>query len=296
MYVPPGPVTGVLGLPGTGKTFIALCAGFEMAEELQLDVVANFSLNARALYYYFLGHGYTWLLSRLLHGGIKVRSCANGSELRLIEFMQEKGTLYLIDEAGVYLNARNFKNIPLDFLSDLAQIRHDSRRLFWISQYKDQVDKNLRELSASYIVAECPTRYSHKLKNTELLSKYYRIFTAKNYDVFEKKILSGALTGAKAAINSARLADKVIMGSLSEYDRLLFKAYGSFLRVEDTPTLQFPLSTWSKSTVIVNHVNHDSDSMTRERWRELLSRAARRERAAGVARSLSERSREASVW
>ena len=110
MYVPPGPITGVLGLPGTGKTFIALIAGFEMAEELQLDVVVNFSLNARALYYYFSGLGYTWLLGRLLQGGIKVRSCAEGSDLKLTEFMQETNTLYLIDEAGVYFGFLNIKN------------------------------------------------------------------------------------------------------------------------------------------------------------------------------------------
>ena len=294
MYVPPGPITGVLGLPGTGKTFIALIAGFEMAEELQLDVVVNFSLNARALYYYFSGLGYTWLLGRLLQGGIKVRSCAEGSDLKLTEFMQETNTLYLIDEAGVYLNARNFKNIPLQFLSDIAQIRHDSRRLFWISQYKEQVDRNLREMSASYIVADCPTRYSHKLKNTELVSKYYRIFTAKNYSVFEKKILSGALTGAKAAINSARLSDKIIVGSLTEYDRLLFKAYGSFLRVEDKPTMQFPLTSWRKSAVFVSQSNSIDN---RDRWRKLLAADARKERVAGGARSLSERRREASsVW
>lgn len=299
MYVPPGPITGVVGLPGSGKTFIALTAGFEMAEELHLDVIANFSLNARALYYYFLGQGYTWLLSRLLHGGIKVRSCAEGSELRLSQFMRETNVLYLIDEAGVYLNSRNFKNIPLDFLSDLAQIRHDSRRLFWIAQYRSQVDRTLRELTASYVVAECPTKYSHKLKNTELVGKYYRIFTAKNYDIYDKKIASGSLTGLKATLNSMRLSDKVIMGQLTDYDRLLFKAYGSFLRVEDKPTLQFSLvERWAKSTVFVNEKTQERlVKMTYSRWQELAVALARRERAAGRARSLPERRREASsVW
>ncbi|HBL11650.1 MAG TPA: hypothetical protein DD379_09620 [Cyanobacteria bacterium UBA11162] len=248
VYIPPGPITGVLGLPGTGKTFIALVAGFEMAEELHLDVVSNFPLNAKALYYYFLLNGYTWLLSRLIHGKIQVRSCASGSELALSNFMQEKGTLYLIDEAGVYLNSRNFKNIPLDFLSDLAQIRHDCRRLFWIAQYRDQVDKTLRELTASYIVADCPTRYSRKLSNTELVGKYYRIFTAKNYDVYEKKIVSGSVTGIKATVTSMKLAEKTIVGGLTDVDRLLFKAYGSFLRVEAKPELINPFCHWEKTT------------------------------------------------
>jgi hypothetical protein len=297
MYIPPGPITGVIGLPGTGKTFIALTAGFEMAEELHLDIVANFSLNAKALYYYFLGQGYTWLLSRLLHGGIKVRSCAEGSDLKLSEFMQEKGVLYLIDEAGVYLNSRNFRNIPLDFLSDLAQIRHDSRRMFWIAQYHGQVDRTLRELTASYIVADCPTRYSHQLKNTELVAKYYRIFTAKNYDIYERKINSGAVTGFKANINSVRLADKVIVGQLTYYDRLLFKAYGSFLRVEDKPSMQGSLiDSWSKSTVFVSEkIDSGLVEMTVERWRQIAEAASRACRRRGA--EPEERRREApSVW
>ena len=247
VYIPPGPISGILGLPGSGKTFIALLAGFEMAEELHLDIVCNFPLNAKALYYYFLLNGYTWLLSRLIHGDIQVRSCANGSQLALSNFMQEKGTLYLIDEAGVYLNSRNFKNIPLDFLSDLAQIRHDCRRLFWIAQYRDQVDKTLRELTASYIVADCPTRYSRKLGNTELVGKYYRIFTTKNYEVYEKKIISGSVAGIKATLTSMKLAEKTIVGGLTNIDKLLFKAYGSFLRVEAKPELINAFNQWDKT-------------------------------------------------
>lgn len=246
-YVPPGPITGILGLPGTGKSFVALMAGFEMAEELRLGVVTNFTLDAKVLYQYFLSSGYIWLLSQLIHGnGVRVRSCADGQYLTLTDFMQETKTLYIIDEAGVYLNSRNFKNIPLDFLSNLAQIRHDCRRLFWISQYREQVDKTLRELTASYIEADCPTRYSRRLGNTELVGKSYKVFTAKNYDAYERKILSGQMTGFKAHINSLRLAEKTWSGNLTSVDRLLFQVYGSFARVESKPVLLNPFLSWVK--------------------------------------------------
>ncbi|MBE9124899.1 MULTISPECIES: zonular occludens toxin domain-containing protein [unclassified Coleofasciculus] len=246
VYIPPGTITGIVGEMGSGKTFVSLLVGFEIAEALKLDIITNFHLNAKALYYYFLYNGYTWLLSRLIHGYIQVRSCASGDKLLLSEFMREKKTLYIIDEAGaVYLNARNFKNIPLDFLASLAQVRHDSRRIFWIGQYKDQADKTIRELTSAYIFCDCPTKNSDKLGgNQELVGKFFRIFTARNFTVFERKVLGGQVTGFKAYASSLKLAEKTYQGNLTALDKLLFKCYSSFARVEENPCLVNPLKPW----------------------------------------------------
>jgi len=102
-----------------------------------------------------------------------------------------------------------------------------------------------------------------------------------------------------------RLSDKVIVGQLTDCDQLLFKAYGSFLRVEDKPSLQNSdfLLGWKNSAIFVNHSEHKYQGkliqMDLDRWWQVARAAASRgRRAAGVARSLSERSREAppSVW
>jgi len=275
-YIPPGPLTGILGGMGSGKTFISIILATEIAEAMRFDLRFNFAINAIPLYYYLVNNGYTWLLSRLLRGGIDVKSCADGEELTLMEFMNKPKTLYVCDEAGaVYLNSRNFKKIPLDFLAGLSQSRKGQKRLFWIAQYKDQADKTIRELSASYVYCNCSSRPNPKVGFSECTGKNYQMFTAQNYQVFERKVLQGAVTGIKAKFTASKLAEKTITGNLSEVDKLAFAAYNSFSRVEDSPRLIGidKLLNWNKSAINVTE-NVDSKGLikfNREVWRRVCS-------------------------
>ncbi|NES25571.1 MAG: ATP-binding protein [Symploca sp. SIO3E6] len=235
MYIP-GHITGILGEMGSGKSFVSLLIGFEMAEELQYDVCVNFALDAKALYRYFVSCGYTWLLSRLMHGGIEVKPVSSGQKVDLENWMSRRRCLYILDEAGIFLNARRFQSNSPQFLADLAQIRHDGRKLFWIAQFVDQVDKQLRELTQSYIYCDCITKYSRKLGSTELLFKNYRVFTTPQFKIFSDKVL-GKKLGFKSWILSNTLALKSWYGSLTEVDRLLFDIYPSLERIESGPSL-----------------------------------------------------------
>ncbi|NES65095.1 MAG: hypothetical protein F6K24_07440 [Okeania sp. SIO2D1] len=249
MYIP-GHITGIVGEMGSGKSFVALLVGFEVAEELHYDVCTNFALDARELYRYFVANGYVWLTSRLLHGGIKVKPVSVGKKVCLENWMDQRRCLYILDEAGIFLNSRRFQQNSPQFLADLAQIRHDGRRLFWISQYSEQVDKQMRELTQSYIYCDCVTRYSKVLASTELVFKNYRLFIAKKFKIYVAKVVDGKL-GFKAWFLSNHLALKSWYGCLSSVDRMLFDCYPSLERIEKEPCLVNPFSSPSCQKVTV---------------------------------------------
>jgi hypothetical protein len=171
---------------------------------------------------------------------IVVKSVADSlGNARLERWMGKPYTIYLLDEAGIFLNSRRFSSTPPQFLADLAQIRHDSRRLLWIAQYMDQVDKQLRELTQSYVHCDSVVRYSKKLRNTELFLLRYTIFLAKHYKIYSSKVLDKSL-GLKSFFQGNRLAHKSFIGRPSAVDLMLFDCYPSLERIEHEPCLIYP--------------------------------------------------------
>lgn len=219
-YLPP--IFGIIGPQGSGKSFSTFKLICEAANELEYDLCFNFTINLEALYYYCLDSGYYWLLSRILHN--KVR-CRFSEELD--GFMDLPKTIYVMDEAGVYMNSREFQRIPKKFLHDLAQVRHDSKVLVWCAQYSDMVDRVLRELTAGYCQCLSTTKPSKKLGNYELYWQRLYIFNSRQYRIFLNKVDS-KLSGFKFWMNARRLADFHYEGLLSDNDRLIFDIYSSF--------------------------------------------------------------------
>lgn len=219
----PGPITGVLGLQGAGKTFAALKFALQVAETLEYDLCFNFSIDLKKLFYYCLDCGYSYLLGRILSGdGVRCRSSAD-----LQAFMDRPKTLYLLDEAGVYLNSRRFRDISVDFISDLAQIRHDGKLLWWVAQYADMVDRVLRELTASFLVAESTLRFNKKLGNSEIIWQNFALFDNKKFKLFEKASEDRARLFAQF-FRKRKYAIFTWGGMLSPTDKYLFKVYKSF--------------------------------------------------------------------
>lgn len=232
----PGHITGIVGEMGSGKSFISLLIAFKVAENYQYTIQTNFALDAHGLYDYFRASGYTWLLHCLLNNEIYVKPVSKGNKILLEKWMSRRRCLYILDEAGIFLNARRFATTSPQFLADLAQIRHDGRKLFWIAQYSDQVDKQLRSLTQSYIYCDCVTKYSKKLGSTELLLKSYACYLAKNFKIFEEKVIDKK-KGFKAWLQKNSLAYKSWYGTLSSTDKLLFDCYPSLERIEFAPYL-----------------------------------------------------------
>lgn len=220
IYIPG--IVGILGHQGTGKSFSAILVACRYANQIEFDLCFNFPINLEALWNYCRAMGYTWLMHRILHNKIQYRSSED-----LTEFMKTNRTLYILDEAGVYLNSRKFKDIDPQFLHDIAQIRHDGRMLWWIAQYFDMSDKMLRSLSSAFIVCDSQLRFNKKLGNSELHWKRIYLYPAKEFKIYLTKVAE-KYTGMKYVINARRLSMYQWEGFLDETDRIIFDIYQSF--------------------------------------------------------------------
>ncbi|MGB5596712.1 MAG: hypothetical protein WBM62_22145, partial [Crocosphaera sp.] len=120
LYIPP--IYGVVGAQGSGKSFSAIKTVLPFANSAEYDLCFNYDIDLKALYDYCIVQGYTWVAFRILHNKVRVKDSED-----LEEFMDFPKTIYILDEAGVYLNSRAFQSVPKTFLAQLAQVRHDSK-------------------------------------------------------------------------------------------------------------------------------------------------------------------------
>jgi hypothetical protein len=219
-YLPP--IFGIIGPQGSGKSFSCFKLLCQFADFAEYDLCFNFYVNLDALYEYCVSCGYLWLASRILHNRIRYKDSED-----LEDFMDLPKTIYVMDEAGVYMNSREFQPIPKSFLHDLAQVRHDSKILVWCAQYADMVDRVLRELTAGYCQCLSVTRFNKKLGNYELYWQKIYVYNARQYKIYLSKVDS-KMSGFKFWINSRKLADWHFEGVLSTEDKLIFDIYQSF--------------------------------------------------------------------
>ncbi|MDJ0662866.1 MAG: ATP-binding protein [Crocosphaera sp.] len=220
LYIPP--IYGVVGEQGTGKSFSAMKTVLPFANLAEYDLCFNYEINLRALYDYCIIQGYNWLACRILHNKVRVKDSED-----LEDFMDLPKTIYILDEAGVYLNSRAFQSVPKTFLAQLAQVRHDQKILVWCAQYADMVDRVLRELTAMYCQCLSVSKFSKELCNYEMYWQKIYIYNARKYKIYLSKV-DQKLSGIKFWINSRKLADWHYEGLLSEEDRMIFDIYNSF--------------------------------------------------------------------
>lgn len=77
--------------------------------------------------------------------GCKIKGCKEipYDSIGLFEPQEDKKTLFLIDEAGIYFDNRDFKNLPKHVASFVAESRHYRCDLIFVSQTVD-IDKKIR--------------------------------------------------------------------------------------------------------------------------------------------------------
>ncbi len=241
-------INGIIGEQGSGKGFAMLKIGLLYANQIQYDLCFNFEIDEKALYNYCLEMGYTWLLSRILHNKIRVKNSKD-----LISFMDLPKTIYILDEAGVYLNSRRFRDIDPDFLHEIAQVRHDCKLLWWVAQYPEMVDKMLRSLTASFIQVDGKQRFNKKLGNSELIWQRIYLFNARNFNIYLSKV-HDKFTGIKYWLNARRLADFHWEGVLDYSDKMIFDIYQSFgYRVGDSVVKQIKKHKHNSKLIYVNY-------------------------------------------
>jgi hypothetical protein len=240
-------IFGIAGAIGTGKSFIQLYLALEYANEREKQMVFNYPINIDALYNYcclpryvdnalytlaskFLGlrpakkePRYPWILRLIDRGGISQIPAPKNLQALMIP-----DSVVCLDEAGILLNSRSFKDTPKELLADLAQSRKDGIDLFWCAQFDEQVDYQFRLLTQYWIYSQGLSFYDKKMKRPKLSYKCYFWFRA--FDYFEwiaNKKDRGNYMKTRFAY-----ASKTLQGFLTYSDYQLFKVFNSFNRLD----------------------------------------------------------------
>jgi Zonular occludens toxin (Zot) len=225
-------IIGLSGAIGSGKSFTQLKWALAWAEKRNKSLVFNFRVNRSALRRYCVRRKYRNL----------IRYIDNDSLSEIVNPQQKtpKGTrpylealfipnsVVLLDEAGIFLNSRDFASTSRSLLSDLCQSRKDGIDIFWAAQFEEQVDKQFRLLTQYWI--HCASVAIPDRKTGKPILKWKKIywFTASDYYHW----LSNVRDQASHFRTRLAYASDYEGGPLTSDDKLLFDVYDSFSRLD----------------------------------------------------------------
>lgn len=167
---------------------------------------------------------YPYLLS-LLQKGMGVIEIVNPERLETLMIPE---SVICLDEAGVFLNARDFSKTSKKLLADLAQSRKDGCDLIWAAQFDGQVDRQFRQLTQYWWHCMGFTVYNRRMRRPELVWKERHYFMADDYDMWVNN------PRMRADMFKTRFvyATRTVTGLLSRADRQLFNCFDSFSRLD----------------------------------------------------------------
>jgi hypothetical protein len=257
-------IIGIFGAIGSGKSHSQLKYGLMYADKREKQIVANFALNVKEVYRYaclpayldsFLGsfryelHKLIYVLSSSFKKAIgkKPKKFTFKPMLPFLKEQIEKGrgiswiinpenlqdlmipeSVVLLDEAGIFLNAREFAKTPKELLSDLAQSRKDGVDLIYCAQFDEQIDKQLRLLTQFFWYCSGMTFWNKKMRRPELKFKNVHIFDAATFKEWyynPKARTNGIKTRFAYAIDT-------FSGALTGADKQIFNCFNSFTRLD----------------------------------------------------------------
>jgi len=226
----------VAGLPGTGKSLHQFHYACKQANRNRSILVSNVPFNFPAFRRYCGLMNYGWLAHCIDSNRIIVKP---GIE-NVCELFEYKNAWLLIDELGVFFNARSFTSMPKKILFDLAQTRKSAINIVGACQYWEQIDKSFRLLATTAIHTCGMTTYSRELKNEALIFKKHIYFDPIKYERWleDKKARSGGIGGFFRT--RFQYAIRVEEGRLKEPDYQAFKCFKSFDRLESAKAFQNP--------------------------------------------------------
>jgi hypothetical protein len=226
----------IAGLPGTGKSLQQFHYACKMANRNRSILVSNVPFNFPAFRRYCGLMNYGWLAHCIDSNQIIVKP---GVE-NICELFEYRNAWLLIDELGVFFNARAFGSMPKKILFDLAQTRKSAINIVGACQYWEQIDKSFRLLSTTAVHSCGMTIYSRELKNEALILKKLIYFDPIKYERWleDKKARSGGLGGFFRT--RFQYAIRVEEGRLKEADYQAFKCFKSFDRLESAKAFENP--------------------------------------------------------
>ena len=164
-------VIGITGSFGGGKSLRAVELAIRFANRTRKPLVFNFPVNETAIRAYARSLGYFW-----------VSSCARILYVDLFDDINRlwtyRNSVFVLDEAGIFANARLWKSLSKDFLKNLVQVRKLNVHLIIVFQYIDQVDKQIRQNIQHWVWCRSWSIYSNKLQAPRMFARF-----AFHYDV-----------------------------------------------------------------------------------------------------------------
>lgn len=208
-------IYAVSGEIGSGKSLFQLFYALEMAERKEKQLVFNFPVNREAIREYALMMGYKWIVNLVDFGGISEFHAPKN-----LSTLMKPNAVVCVDEAGVLLNSRSWKDTPKAFLADLCQSRKRDIDFIWSAQFAEQVDSQMRMLTQYWVVASGLTYYHKPSRLPRLYYKRYYFMSASQHNRYCVKPVSHL---------KARFffSYKYVGGFLSPADKMLFECFDS---------------------------------------------------------------------
>lgn len=217
-------ITSIVGKIGSGKSHKQLSYALQQVNDKRKRLVTNFGLNFAELRRYAALTKQGWIAHLIDTNQIAIIDSAESIEDLLIY----RNSVVCLDEAGIFLNARQFAQTPKRLLMDLAQSRKFGCDLIYAAQFDEQVDKQVRMLTQYYIHCDSITAYDKALRRPKLLFKKYSYFDADTYLLW-----AGSAKARSSLIRTWLAAFKTEFQAVTRADKQLFKCFDSFSRLEE---------------------------------------------------------------
>lgn len=176
-------VIGVTGQFGSGKTLHAVERAIKFCNFFQKRLVVNFPINHKAAREYARYMGYHWFAGNAFIYQIETSPDDPATLMRMFD---KKDSVVVIDEGGVFLNARFWKVVGRDFLQNLFQIRHLNIHLFLVFQFHDQVDKQFRMIIQEWERCDSWGFYDKKLKLPRIIARFVYRYKVEKFLLLEE--------------------------------------------------------------------------------------------------------------
>ena len=216
-------ITAICGDIGSGKSFKQLHYGLQQVNKKRKRLVTNFELNMVELRKYAGMMRYGWLAHIIDTKQIAVMDTVQS----LSDILKHSDSLVLLDEAGIFLNTREFSKTPKSLLMDLAQSRKFGCDLVYCAQFDDQVDKQFRMLTQYFVQCQASTIYDKRMRRPRMITKNYFIFTADKYHTW-----AGNSKDRANFVRTWMMSFDYHGGWLSRSDKQLFNCFDSFVRLD----------------------------------------------------------------
>ena len=148
-------IYGLTGKPGAGKSYFATRLIIaEITKGKNRPIVSNVPINKKKLreyvkkdFYYYDLETYTDNKAFFTNRGyyhIDVNDLGSNVDFAPLLKEDDEGVLFIIDEAHLYFNARNWKHMPQATISYITTIRHVGDSLIWMCQKFSDIDSQIR--------------------------------------------------------------------------------------------------------------------------------------------------------